>query len=57
MQLIEEVSTNNYRVLISDKQKEVIISKSYLDMIDEEVWIKIKLTDNVNGYVYKKFLE
>lgn len=57
VQLIEEVSTNNYRVLISDKQKEVIISKSYLDMIDEEVWIKIKLTDNVNGYVYKKFLE
>ena len=36
--------------------KEAIISKKNLDLIDKEIWLKIRLNNQQEGYVYQRFL-
>ena len=57
MKLVEEVDNENYKVIVNDRGDESVIAKSNLDLIDEEVWVKIKLNNGKEGYVYQKYIE
>jgi len=57
MELIEEIDSTNYKVVVNDRNQTAIIASSKLDLINEEIWVKFQLKDGRVGYVYQKFVE
>ena len=45
-----------YEVIVDDSNNEAIIPKSKLDLVNKEVWLRIKLNNQKKGYVYQRFL-
>ena len=55
-EIIDEWPDETVSVLVDERNNEAIISKKSLDLIDKEIWLKIRLANQQEGYVYQKFL-
>jgi len=56
LKIINKVGTSSYRVIVDERNNEAIISENNLDIVDKEIWLKIKLNNQQEGYVYQRFL-
>ena len=56
LKIVNKIGDNSYRVIVDERNNEAIISKKNLDLIDKEIWLKIRLNNQQEGYVYQRFL-
>jgi uncharacterized protein YgiM (DUF1202 family) len=56
LEIVNKIGDNSYRVIVDERNNEAIISKKNLDLIDKEIWLKIRLNNQQEGYVYQRFL-
>ena len=55
-EIIDEWPDETVSILVDERNNEAIISKKNLDLIDKEIWLKIRLNNQQEGYVYQRFL-
>ena len=56
LEIVNKIGDNSYRVIVDERNNKAILSKKNLDLIDKEIWLKIRLNNQQEGYVYQRFL-